>query len=87
MPRNGCTREFARRLGERLKELHWNRQSLAVPMEVTVATVGNWVRGKGFPEIGSRDRLCEVLGMSAEELHLPPFNEKDGENDEENDEE
>ncbi|HEX5548998.1 MAG TPA: helix-turn-helix domain-containing protein [Ktedonobacterales bacterium] len=77
-PRNGSTCEFARRLAERLKELNWNRRVLAEKMDVSVATVGNWLRGLCFPEIGSRDRLCKLLGMSAKELHLPPFNDKDG---------
>jgi transcriptional regulator with XRE-family HTH domain len=76
-PRNGSTGEFPRCLQERLKELHWNRRVRAEKMEVSVATVGNWERGKNFPEIGSRERLCKLLGRSAKELRLPPFNEED----------
>ena len=77
VPRSGSTREFARRLAERLKELNWNRRVLAEEMDVSVATVGNWLRGICFPEISSRDRLCKLLGMSAKQLRLPPFNEED----------
>lgn len=75
--RNGSTEEFARRLCKRIKELHWNRRYLATQMNVTVATVRNWEHGKHFPAIRLRAKLCEELGMSAEELHLPPFNDKD----------
>lgn len=78
VPRNGSTGEFARRLCERLKELRWNRRSLATQMKVSVATVRNWEHGKHFPAISLRAKLCEELGMTAEELHLPPFNDKDG---------
>lgn len=77
VPRSGSTYEFARRLDKRLKELHWNRRVLAEKMDVSVPTVGNWLRGICFPEIRSRDRLCEALGMSAKQLRLPPFNEED----------
>jgi transcriptional regulator with XRE-family HTH domain len=72
--RRGSTREFPRCLDERLKELNWNRRVLAEKMDVSVATVGNWLRGICFPKIGSREKLCKLLGMSAKELHLPPFN-------------
>ncbi len=75
VPRGGSTYEFARRLDKRLKEMNWNRRVLAEKMYVSVATVGNWLRGICFPEIGSRDRLCKLLGMSAKQLRLPPFNE------------
>lgn len=77
VPRNGSTREFARRLRKRIKELHSNRRSLAIQMNVSVATVRNWENGKHFPAIHLRAKLCDELGMSAEELHLPPFNDKD----------
>jgi len=77
-PRKGRTRKFARRLYERRRELRWNRRFLAEQMKVSVATIGNWERGKGFPRIGSRDRLCELLGRSAKELRLPPFEDMDG---------
>ncbi|HEX5440990.1 MAG TPA: helix-turn-helix transcriptional regulator [Ktedonobacterales bacterium] len=75
--RTGSMREFPRRLQERLDELDWNRRVLAEKMDVSVATVGNWLRGICFPEIGSRGRLCELLGMSAKQLRLPPFDEED----------
>jgi transcriptional regulator with XRE-family HTH domain len=78
VPRNGSTEEFARRLCERLKELHSNRRSLAERMNVSEATVRNWENGKHFPAISLRAKLCDELGMSAEDLHLPPFNDKDG---------
>jgi transcriptional regulator with XRE-family HTH domain len=74
-PHNGSTREFAGRLRQRREELNWTRQILADRMQVTVATVGNWERGIGFPEISSRERLCALLGKSAKELRLPPYNE------------
>lgn len=73
VPRNPNTGDFPRRLQERLNELNWDRQTLAGKMNVTVATVGNWLRGSGFPKIGSRDRLCNLLGRSLEQLRLPPF--------------
>lgn len=76
-PRNVNTGDFPRRLYERLKESNWNRRVLAEKMNVSVATVGNWLRGICFPEIRSRDRLCKLLGMSANQLRLPPFNEED----------
>ncbi len=76
-PHNGRTREFARRLYERRMQLNWTRQMLADGMRVSVATVGNWERGRGYPEIGSRDRLCTLLSMSAKQLRLPPFNDED----------
>ncbi len=76
-PQNARTREFARCLYERRMQLNWTRQMLADKMQVRVATVGNWERGRGFPEIGSRKRLCELLGMSAKQLRLPPFDEED----------
>ena len=74
-PRNVNTGDFPSCLQERLKELNWNRRVLAEKMGVSVATVGNWLRGICFPEIGSRDRLCKLLGTSAKQLRLPPFNE------------
>jgi transcriptional regulator with XRE-family HTH domain len=77
VPRNGSTKEFAKQLCERLEELHWDRRSLAVQMKVNVATVRNWQHGKSFPTLRSRARLCELLGMSAKQLRLPPFNEED----------
>ncbi|HEY1390446.1 MAG TPA: helix-turn-helix transcriptional regulator [Ktedonobacterales bacterium] len=77
MPRKGSTHEFARRLQERLDELNWNRRDLAGKMGVSVATVGNWLREVCFPEIGSRDRMCKLLNMSAKQLRLPPFDEED----------
>ena len=76
-PRNVNTGDFPSCLHERLKELNWNRRVLAEKMNVSVATVGNWLRGICFPEISSRDRLCKLLGMSAKQLRLPPFNEED----------
>lgn len=76
--RDGSPQEFARRLCARLKELHSNRRSLAIQMNVSEATVRNWENGKHFPAIRLRAKLCDELGMSAEELHLPPFNDKDG---------
>ena len=77
-PRSGRTRKFAKRLSERRRELGWNRRFLAERMKVNVATIGNWERGKGFPQIGSRDRLCDLLDRSARELRLPPFDDMDG---------
>lgn len=76
-PQRGGTREFARRLRNIRTKKHWSRQNLADQMGVTVATVGNWERGEGFPQIGSREHLCTVLGVAAKDLHLPPFNEDD----------
>ena len=76
-PQNDRTREFARRLRERRAQLQWTRRALADQVQVSVATVGNWERGRGFPEISSRKRLCELLGMSAKQLRLPPFDDED----------
>lgn len=75
--RSGGTGEFARRLHTFRMQKHWSRQDLADQMDVTLATVGNWERGKGFPQMGSRAHLCAVLGVTAQDLHLPPFNEDD----------
>lgn len=73
MSRDDSTAAFAKCLCERMEELRLNRRSLAEQMNVTEATVGNWLRGKWFPEIGSRERLCKLLGMSTKQLRLPPF--------------
>ncbi|HKT38506.1 MAG TPA: helix-turn-helix transcriptional regulator [Ktedonobacterales bacterium] len=75
--RSGSTREFARRLRQRRERMKWTRKVLADKMDVCVATIGNWERGKGFPRLGSREDLCELLGTTAEQLHLPPYNDGD----------
>lgn len=73
-PRNGDTMEFARRLRERRTHKRWTRQQLATKMGVTLTTIGNWEGGKGFPKLSKRGLLCTVLGITAKDLHLPPYN-------------
>ncbi len=74
MPRNSSTQTFAECLCQYREQNHWTRKALADQMGVSVATVGNWERGDGFPRISSRDKLCELLGKTLKDLHLPPFN-------------
>jgi DNA-binding XRE family transcriptional regulator len=74
-PHGGSTREFAKRLRQYRDEMNWTRQALAQQMDVSVATIGNWERGKGFPAMKMRKNLCTLLGTTAEALHLPPYNE------------
>lgn len=81
MSRNGCTRVFAERLRYYREQRGWSRQDLATRMKVKAATVGNWELKKGFPEIRSRALLCTTLGVSAEDLHLPPYNAHDCDDD------
>ncbi|HEX6540334.1 MAG TPA: helix-turn-helix transcriptional regulator [Ktedonobacterales bacterium] len=75
--RNGSARVFAERLLQFRTRKGWSRRELAARMGVTDAAVGYWERGDGFPTIGLRPVLCKVLGVTAKDLHLPPYNADD----------
>lgn len=72
-PKNGDTTRFAQRLREYREQKHWSRQELATHIGVTPATVGNWENGRGFTKIGKRLQLCTLLGVTAKDLYLPPY--------------
>ena len=74
-PHKSSAQEFARCLRQRLRQMKLSRQELAETMGVSVATIGNWARGRGFPCLRYRSELCTLLAMTAEELHLPPYDE------------
>jgi transcriptional regulator with XRE-family HTH domain len=49
---------------------NWTQQDVADRVGVTPLTVGRWERGEVFPTAHYRQRLCEVFGISLEELGL-----------------
>lgn len=67
------TTEFATRLRELRIQHGWTQQQLADRIWVTAAAIGAWESGRCFPALRRRARVCEVLGASPQDLHLPPF--------------
>ena len=53
------------------EERGWTQQQLADEMKVGVTTVRSWERGVS-PHLPVRSRLCEIFGMTAEQLGLVP---------------
>ncbi len=48
----------------------WSQNELAKRLDVNELTVGRWERGERSPQLLYRARLCELFGMTAEELGL-----------------
>lgn len=48
----------------------WSQRELAHRLEISELTVGRWERGERTPQLLFRARLCELFGMSAQELGL-----------------
>lgn len=55
-------------LSEVRKELGMTQQQLADGIGVSNKTISKWETGKGMPELSSMMPLCEVLGISINEL-------------------
>ena len=52
------------------KELGWTQRQLADELAISDKTVSKWETGKGLPEVALMMPLCEVLGISVNELLL-----------------
>lgn len=50
------------------KELGWTQRQLADELAISDKTVSKWETGKGLPEVALMMPLCEVLGISVNEL-------------------
>jgi len=48
----------------------WTQQDVADRIGTTPLSVGRWERGEAFPSAYYRQRLCDLFGMSPEELGL-----------------
>lgn len=55
--------EFGRRLAALRKERGLSQQALAEELPVTRQAVSNWERGQTTPDLGSLQRLCQVLDV------------------------
>src|SRR5436305_2613170 len=56
---------------ERLRR-NWSQNYVAEKLGTTKVTISRWERGSQQPNITSRQELCKLFGMSAEELGLLP---------------
>jgi transcriptional regulator with XRE-family HTH domain len=68
------------------KNRNWTQQKVADGVGTTPLTVGRWERGEVFPTAHFRQELCNLFGMSLEDLGLaaeeqvpPPFQENSAE--------
>lgn len=50
------------------KELGWTQRQLADELAISDKTVSKWETGKGLPEVALMMPLCEMLGISVNEL-------------------
>jgi tetratricopeptide (TPR) repeat protein/DNA-binding XRE family transcriptional regulator len=64
------------RLKAARERLRWSQQDLADQLKITPNTVSRWERGLNVPSPYFRRRLCELFGLSAEDLGL--FPDQDG---------
>jgi transcriptional regulator with XRE-family HTH domain len=47
---------------------NWTQQDVADRIGTTPLSVGRWERGEAFPSAYYRQQLCDLFGMSSEEL-------------------
>src|SRR5690348_2434094 len=59
-----------RRLRAAREQRGWSQTALAEQLGTTELTVGRWERGERSPQVFYRAKLCELFGMTAEELGL-----------------
>lgn len=59
-----------RRLRTAREQRGWSQAALAEQLGTTELTVGRWERGERSPQLFYRSKLCELFGMTAEELGL-----------------
>src|SRR5690242_1322839 len=59
-----------RRLRTVREQRGWSQAVLAEQLGTTELTVGRWERGERSPQLFYRSKLCELFGMTAEELGL-----------------
>ncbi len=60
-PDNVNRQEMRTLANEALEALHLTRKELAVKMNVTVSTVGNWVNGKSAGSKAQRETVRQLL--------------------------
>ncbi len=63
MPKNECLRQL------RL-ERNWRQSDVAEQLDISITTVQRWERGIQQPSLYYRAKLCELFGLSAQELGL-----------------
>ena len=62
------TMQVARKLREARIARNMTQVNLADAMEVSYQAVSNWERGNSMPDISKLSQLCEILGISIDEL-------------------
>lgn len=67
------TKAFATQLRKRRRRKGWTQKEFAALVEVKTATVAAWEAGRCFPCVRTRQRICDALGATLEDLRLPPF--------------
>ena len=67
------TKAFAGQLRKRRRRKGWTQQEFAARVGVKTATVAAWEAGRCFPCVRTRQRICDALGATLEDLRLPPY--------------
>jgi len=62
--------EFAKRLKREREEHAWSQEQVAEMIGTTAPNVSRWERGKTFPGLHFRQKLCQLFDKSAEALGL-----------------
>ena len=59
---------FGKRLRELRRRKMWTQDDLAQEIEGSVNAISNWENGKAYPELEAVCRICNVFGVSPEEM-------------------
>lgn len=71
--------QIIRNLDHYMKEADMSKSELARKIGVTKQTVSNWFAGKCVPKMNKVDAICQVFGISREQLIGIPVRDRDSE--------
>lgn len=61
-------KKIGKRISEKRKEIGMSQKTLAVKLNLTDKTISKWESGKGLPSIEALVELCDIFGISVDEI-------------------
>lgn len=61
-------KKIGKRISEKRKEIGMSQKTLAVKLNLTDKTISKWESGKGLPSLEALVELCDIFGISVDEI-------------------
>jgi len=61
-------KKIGKRISEKRKEIGMSQKTLAAKLNLTDKTISKWESGKGLPSLEALVELCDIFGISVDEI-------------------